>query len=112
MKDFEPSPSLATSLLSHSLDPIPYDSVTEEDLWQMCDYSWLTNSARRPSVSKDISTRPKLDFLAATPSPEVDLTAAEQSPDFETLIGGALNFDFSMLNQVNSHTSVDGVFNY
>ncbi|KAH7064098.1 fungal-specific transcription factor domain-containing protein [Paraphoma chrysanthemicola] len=112
LKDFEPSTALATSLLSHSLDSIPYDSVTEEDLWQMCDYSWLTNSARRPSMSNETPTKPKLNFLATTPSPELDLPAPVESPDFDTLIGGALNFDFSMLNHVNGQSSVDGLYNY
>lgn len=110
MRDFAPSATLATGLLSHSLDPIEYDVVSEEDLWQMCDYAWLTNSARRPSVSKGTPTTPMLDFLAATPEPVVQQVAVVDSPDFDTLIGAALNFDFSMLNHVNGHTCANTVY--
>lgn len=75
----------------------------EEFLWRACDYGWLTNSARRPSTSNE-PTRPDIVMPLSTLSPVVNVGAVTHSPDFETLLEGALSFDFGLLNQV-SHQS-------
>lgn len=111
LTDFNPTPSLAASLLSPSLSLFPLDPVTEEELWQVCDYSWLTNSARRPSMSNEAS-RPEMEILASTDSPNLHISTSAHSPDFETLLEGALSFDFGMLNQVTSNTSRDEFYKY
>ncbi|KAH7385815.1 fungal-specific transcription factor domain-containing protein [Pyrenochaeta sp. MPI-SDFR-AT-0127] len=111
LKDFDPAPSLAASLLSSSFDPTSLDPDTEEHLWHLSDYSWLTNSARRPSMS-NLASRPELENMASTYSPELQNSVSAHSPDFETLLEGALSFDFGMLNQVPSNTSIDGSFRY
>ncbi|KAF2824423.1 hypothetical protein CC86DRAFT_420991 [Ophiobolus disseminans] len=108
LKDFEPAVELATSLLSPCLDPIPLDSATEEYLWQVCDYAWLTNSARRLSITGDTS-KPEVNPPFST-SPAVDFRASTHSPDFETLIEGALSFDFGLLSQTRSHQSMTGAY--
>jgi hypothetical protein len=39
----------------------------------------------------------------ATLPPVVDFGASTQSPDFETLLEGALTFDFGLLDHATSH---------
>lgn len=109
LKDFEPDPALATSLLSPFIDPVPFDAATEEYLWQICDYGWLTNAARRLSTSDD-TPRPEMN-PPLTLSPDVEFATPTQSPGFEQLIEGALTFDFGLLSQVNHHhQSVAGTY--
>jgi hypothetical protein len=104
-------PSLAASLLSSSLNISSVDSDTEEYLWHLSDYSWLTNSARRPSMS-NISSKPELEIMASTPPLELQSSASVESPDFETILEGALSFDFGMLSQIHSNTGIGGDFGY
>lgn len=110
LKDFELSVELATSLLSPTLDPMPTDAATQEYLWQLCDYGWLTNSARRSSVPTET---PRFDTFTSPLafSSEATMGATAYSPDFETLLEGALSFDFGMLSQVNAHTNSMGAYN-
>ena len=72
---------MAANLLSSNSCALDLDEVMNEQLWQICDYGWLSNAARRPSNSTG-TARP-----------------AVQSPDFEALLEGALSFDFALLDQ-------------
>jgi hypothetical protein len=108
LKDFDPSVTLATSLLSPSLDPTSPETVTEEKLWQLCEYGWLISSARQPSMPNDTP----IPFTSASDviSPTKEYNADAQSPDFEALLDGALSFDFGLLSQVRNHTSADEIY--
>jgi hypothetical protein len=110
LKDFEPSTELATSLLSPSLNPTPIETAMEEYLWQLCDYGWLTNSARQSSIPNETSSPGSLIHPPTLPIDE-DVSASTHSPDFETLLEGALSFDFGMLNQVTNRDSTSGLYN-
>jgi hypothetical protein len=93
--------------LSWTVSPEPFASDIEEELWHICDYSWLINSARRSSTSNDVP-RPSIETFA-TPSRTTERSV--QSPDFETLLEGALSFDFGLLEQIASNGENERIFN-
>lgn len=100
LREFDPTPTLATKLLSSALDPSPLEPEIEETLWQICDYSWLANSARPTSKANDISP-------SVTKIPEFEMTIPRSghTPDFEMLLGGALSLDYSLLDNARGDIS-------
>ncbi|KAH7399068.1 fungal-specific transcription factor domain-containing protein [Phaeosphaeria sp. MPI-PUGE-AT-0046c] len=108
LKDFDPTPELATSLLTFYDNALPLEPAMEEYLWLICEYGWLTNPARRPS-SNDL---PRPDSINIVRNPSQN-TSPEQhtahSPDFESLLEGALSFDFDLLSQIKNRQNAAGV---
>jgi hypothetical protein len=109
LKDFEPPPELARSLLTSYEIALPLDPAMEEYLWRVCDYGWLTNSARRPSSSTDLP-RSEVFNSASIPSPGGNIEESNLSPDFESLLQGALSFDFGLLSQIKSRQDANGIY--
>lgn len=96
LRTFEPTPSLARHLLSFTMDRTPLEPVFEELLWHICDYSWLVSSSR-PDL-KTLETTP-----SANESPDIVATldpTSGDTPDFDTLLEGALSLDYSLLNDI------------
>ncbi|KAL6705200.1 hypothetical protein ACN47E_007160 [Coniothyrium glycines] len=110
--DFKLTPALAANLLSTSMDRAPLDPEIEDGLWQMCDYSSLTNAAQprvinteipfSSAVSPDVDLRPNLELRK--------LASSDLTPDFESLYHGAISLDYSLLessvNDVCTSTTV------
>lgn len=97
LRDFEPTTSLANHLLSPILDRTPLEPDFEELLWHICDYSWLVSSNR---------PEPKTVKLSPTTNKSPDITATLElksgdTPDFDTLLEGALSLDYSLLDNIS-----------
>ena len=109
MKDFDPTPELARSLLTSYGGVLILEPAMEEYLWRVCDYGWLTNSARRPSSSTEIPGS-EIYNSAFIPAPNAHVGEFSNSPDFESLLQGALSFDFGLLSQINSRQEASGIY--
>ncbi|OAL44863.1 hypothetical protein IQ07DRAFT_521321 [Pyrenochaeta sp. DS3sAY3a] len=69
LKNFSLSSSVAKGILSSTSDWNALDISIEENLWRMCDYSWLLDSARPTSLSSDegeqLFSDPERSFAAS-----------------------------------------------
>ncbi|KAI8943402.1 hypothetical protein NX059_001414 [Plenodomus lindquistii] len=93
LHDFKPSALLAEELLSLRLDRTPFEPGSEEELWQMCDYSWLASSARL-YVKTTTHTPARVESPGSNDEP-VPITG--ETPDFDALYNGAMSLDYSLL---------------
>ncbi|KAH9882750.1 hypothetical protein J1614_000116 [Plenodomus biglobosus] len=93
LREFEPSSLLAEELLSLKLDRTPFEPGSEEELWQMCDYSWLASSARL--YAKTTNHTPA---RSESPGPQdLAIPMVGHTPDFDALYNGAISLDYSLL---------------
>ena len=99
------TPTLAANLLSSSIDRAPLDPEVEDSLWQMCDYSSLTNSARTSATKDDVQQR----LMSSTPRDHVEVRTVGQTPDFEALYQGALSLDYSLLEDGTDHVYTSNI---
>jgi hypothetical protein len=107
LKEFEPTPLLAAYLLSSTLDPIPLEPAMEETLWQICDYSWLTNSARPTSKTNEGSPF-AINVLG---SEVITVPRPGHTPNLEMLLGGDLYVDYGFLDYTRGDTNAGTAFN-
>lgn len=88
------------------MDRAPLDPEIEDGLWQMCDYSSLTNSTRSPPPVKKETAYDLADSVPqsfAEIESTAKMTQVAQTPDFESLYQGALSLDYSLLDDGMMH---------
>ena len=107
LKEFEPTPLLAAYLLSSALDPTQLEPAIEETLWQICDYSWLTNSARPTSKTNEVSP----SAINVSGSEVITIPRPRHIPSLEMLLGEDLYVDYAFLDYTRGDTNADTAFN-
>ncbi|CBX93629.1 hypothetical protein IAQ61_008295 [Plenodomus lingam] len=99
--EFAPSSRLAEELLSIKLDRTPLEPVSEEELWQMCDYSWLVSSARL-----FVKTATHTPVRSESPAiQDVALPIPGIMPEFDALYTAAMSLDYSLLGDARTDDS-------